>query len=952
MRILILAGKSVDTGAIASLLGDSEYSLARHASVSRGVRHMEKELPDLAVVIPDKNDTTWDRAIRRIRREFDIPAILIGHAGNDHAEASLAAGAYDYFELDASAPMELQRSLLHLETLLAAERRLAKLQHKLDWIEKTGRFGSWEMPTDGKAVWSKGFRHIVESGGRKLDKDFASVRQFVHPEDLEIFDQANKATFDEGWPLDFEYRMMDDAGKARHLHLHRRVEVDSNGEITRVYGMARDITPQKEFEHFLFRRDAILQVVGAFAGIFLRESNWESSIDDALKELGKAADVTRAFVLGKDSPGTDDLPMSMQHEWTAPGFEPIINSPKTQGQPFAAVYERWKEALTRHKVIAGHVRNFQKNEREVFGFADVKSIMLVPVFVGTEWWGFIGFSEHREEREWAPVELESMTMVSDIFGSAILRRRMEDLLVEANRSAEEAKTIALDASQAKSRFLANMSHEIRTPISGILGMTEMTITTGLTPEQREHMHMIRDAARSLLAIVNDVLDISKIEAEKMELSPEDFLLREEIDTLVRPFALRAEQKGVVFLHRIDDTVPDYIHGDPDRLGQILRNLMDNALKFTERGLIELIVKTTEKTDNRTCLRFTVRDTGEGIPQNKLATIFESFTQADISTHKTHQGTGLGLTISKELVHMMDGEIDVESTIDQGSSFSFTAWFDAVQTAPKPATAPTDTPATLHLRILLAEDNPLNQKFLTHFLTMFGHTVTVAENGVEALEKLDAMGREIDIVLMDIQMPQMGGIETTTIVRKSDGTRYDPDIPIIALTAYAMKGDRERMLAAGMNDYISKPVDMKRLSATIARTMADRDQPPTAEPVSTPAMGECIPVELDMEALINRFEGNTELLKDILELFLIEADDKLKKLDASVATANTDDLGMAMHSITNIASHVLAMDIVNRARSLEKFCYLGKTDEALTGAAELRPRFVGLIKAVAKRNKTL
>ncbi len=959
MRILVLAGKKIDESFVQRMLGSHEYAMARFGSVSRGVRRLESTPADLVLVVPDDDDTSWSRALQRLRQEYDTWPILICSHGEEREEEALSAGAFDIFDTQTVQPSQMKRSLRHLEHQVKLEATLRKDQTMFDWIEETGRLGSWELGADGKTIWSDGVRAILKDDGR-LTEEFTSVRQFVHPEDLEVYDQANKATFEQGWPLDFEYRVNLSDDDLRYLHLHRRVELGNDGKVARAYGMVRDVTAEREFENFLFRRDAVLQVVGGFAERFLRESDWESGIDSALKQLGKAADVTRVFIFQKSPGSATGANVSMAHEWASPLVEPILHRPETQNQTFSPTYDRWRNTLLQRKIIAGHVSNFQSEERLFFELTNTKSIMIVPVFVGTSWWGFIGVSEHRLERDWLPVEIESMTMVADIFGSAILRRSMEDQLLEVSRSAYDAKDIALEASKAKSRFLANMSHEIRTPISGILGMAEMTITTGLTSEQREHMDMIRDAGRSLLSIVNDVLDISKIEAEKLELKPEDFELRAELETTARPFTVEADRAGIVFQYSVDEAVPSHVHGDPDRLAQILRNLIGNSMKFTERGLIELSVEMAGVEKKRSRLRFTVRDTGEGIAEDKIETIFESFTQADSSVRKKHQGTGLGLTISKELVEMMGGDISVNSELGKGSTFTFTVWFDEAET-PQVAVAEPATkvaPQTMHLNILLAEDNPLNQKFLTHFLTMFGHTVTIAGNGRFALEELYRQGRQIDLILMDIQMPEMGGIEATKLIREADGKSFDTGIPIIALTAYAMKGDKERMLKAGMNEYVSKPVDMKELSAAIAGCMADKIQTaPPRPPVAPRAVrdkleADGVVITLDMDSLINRFDGNMELLKDILELFLLEADEKIANLDNGIKSRNPKELGMALHSITNIASHVLAMDIVRLSGELEKVCYNGSLDDVAEGVLDLRPQFVALVQAVRNSLGTL
>jgi len=931
------------------VLGDAEMTVVRSATVSRGIRRLEGVSAECALIVPDTEDRTWVRAIQRVRKEHRLHCIVLGN-GIEEKDA-LAAGAFDVFDRKDVSREMMARSLRHLHGRIELEQSLERKKAELDWVEETARLGSWQLQIGGKTNWSQGLKNILGDEGR-LTGDFSSLRSFIYPEDREIFDAANTATFRQGWPLDFEYRIVTDQDSIRYLHLHRRVEHGQGGQVDKAFGMVRDVTAEREFENFLFKRDAILQVVGKFAEQFLREPKWETGIASAMEALGKAVQVSRTFIfqLGDEIGGVPTA--TMIHEWTGSAMMPLLGRSEVSNQTFSPVFDRWRSILRNRKVIAGVIRNFPSDERQYFQKTGARSIMIIPVFVGQRWWGFIGLSEHEEDREWAPVEVESLTMAADIFGSAIQRERMEQLLKKANRSAEEAKTIALDASRAKSRFLANMSHEIRTPISGILGMAEMTITTGLTAEQRKNMDMIRDASGALLAIVNDILDLSKIEALKMDLNPEDFDFRALIETTMSPFASEAEVKSLRLHHKVDAEVPITVNGDPDRLAQILRNLVGNAMKFTEKGEIALDVTVQEWLGNRVCLLLTVRDTGKGIEKDLHDTIFESFTQADNSVRKKHQGTGLGLTISRELARMMGGEISVESEPGQGSLFSLTAWFGRVNRAVgKGDTAPISVQHTLHLNLLLAEDNALNQKFLTHFLTLFGHSVTVAGNGREALEILEKNGRKFDLVLMDIQMPEMGGMEATRAIRESNGRHYDATLPIIALTAYAMKGDKERMLAAGMDDYVSKPVDMKELSAAIARSVAHRDRgrkkvPSFCAPVNRAQKTK--PVHLDMESLVERFDGNMPLLKEILELFLTESEEKLVVLQHSLAERNLVEVGAVLHSISNIASHVLAMEIVTLSLELEKGCSQGEIDTVMDGVARLRPRFESLVEEVRRR----
>ncbi len=948
LKLLVLAGKNVESASIVLMVQGYEYSLVHLASVSRGVRRLDKHDADCVLLVPDEGDTTWLRAVQRIRNEYGVHVIVVTNGG--HEDKARALGLFDFFSQAQALSENMTRSLRHLESRLMLERQLDKERFMHEWMEETDRFGRWEMDSQSRVKWSKGFRRIMERGCHSLTEDFDSIRACVHPEDVEVFDRANEATFEQGWPLDFEYRIQGKNNTVNYLHVNREVELDDAGNLRRAYGMVRDVSLQKELEEMLFRRDAILQVLTSFAGRFLRKADWEEGIGSALDELGKAADITRVFLFSKSEEGSSEETLSLNYEWVADGFPSLVGKPEFINQSFSPQYDSWRIPLLRRKIICGHVKDFRKGERGFFEATGVKSVMIVPVFAGNTWWGFLGFSEHRMERDWLPVEIESLTLAANLFGSAIHYGRMGEKLVSANRSAEEASAVALEANLAKSMFLANMSHEIRTPISGILGMAEMVVTTGLTDEQREHMDMIRDAAGSLLHIVNDILDISKIEAGKMELKPVDFDFRAALETSVRSFGPQADVSNIAFRYSVSKDVPTVLNGDSDRLGQILWNLLGNALKFTERGLVELTVSVTRQESGRICLLFKVRDTGTGISEDKLESIFDSFTQADSSLRKKHQGTGLGLTISRQLVNMMGGEIGVESEQGFGSTFHFTAWFGVAKEQEVEEVRAPLTPKTLHLNILLAEDNPLNRKYLTHFLSMFGHTITTAENGIEALNILETQGKSIDLVLMDVQMPEMSGIEATQAIRESDGKLYDRSIPIIALTAYAMKGDKERMLDSGMNDYVSKPVDMHELSDAIIRSMGDRCPQGRAGASSVQASGKnvegVISVKLDMQALIDRFEGNMALLKDILDLFVVEAEEKIVNLDKATEIRDAKMMGASLHSITNIASHVLAMELVKKSRELEKWCYLGRLDSVIEELGPLKSSFKELVKVVS------
>ncbi len=792
---------------------------------------------------------------------------------------------------------------------------LEESRAKLVEAQRIARMGGWTWDVDADLIEaSEEYIHTFGFEPDFFPVDLATYSTIIHPDDREEVGVQTERMLQTGEPFEMTLRIGGDErgwtwALARGVGKH-----DPDGRVVRVEGTLQDVTQATETE--LALRDQVAQngILKAVASA----ANEASTLDELLVQ-------SKHLVLLHD-----DWERARGFRCVDGELEPIYVEEADRRADLAAPGVLESDLVLARRVV----------EQGDLVWDDARLTIAFPVHVRERLVAVLAITS-------AP-PLYRHAMIEDFVRQVSAQMSQVALREEVARQMEEARDAAMAASQQKSDFLAMVSHEIRTPLNGVIGLNELLLRSDLDEEQRKLATGAGLSGRLLLSLINDILDFSKIEAGQLALERLDFQVREMFEQLIGAHGEAADQKGVTLEVQYGDDLPDVLSGDPTRLAQVVNNLVSNAVKFTDAGSVVVRVHAsrdsgdTGEDSGEWLLRCEVEDTGVGVEPG-LDELFEPFQQADTSTSRRFGGTGLGLAISRELVTLAGGEIGYDSVPGQGSTF----WFTMRMADATGATSSDAQPATTwqahgpSRRVLLVEDNPVNRMVAAGILQALGHDADTAEDGIVALGLLQE--HRYDAVLLDVQMPRMDGYATARAIREGERHSGTPRLPIIALTAAAVDGERERCLQAGMDDFLTKPVDPDALSATLHRWLhaaepahLDGHQPPPAPTTERPMAPDLEP-HLDLgriRMLRDLVPSSTAYLDRAIDNFLRNSPVTEETLRGAVAEQDADALRFHAHSLKGSASNLGLTRVAEAAELLQVIGDGGEVERAGAVLAEL------------------
>lgn len=637
------------------------------------------------------------------------------------------------------------------------------------------------------------------------------------------------------------------------------------GLVTYLFGTIQDIDKQVQDDEKLKQKEQMLHAISLATDELLSNGNLFEAISNSLEIIGKSVNVDRVYFFENSRDEQGNLLASQRFEWSSELAEPQINNPDLQ-KILIEVFDDFVTPLMNGMPFIGIIKDMPEDNptRQFLEKQFIKSILTIPIFNDNVFWGFTGYDECKFDRVWSDAELSILKSFGNSIGNAIDRKNLEHRLIKSKEQAEKA-------SLAKSEFLANMSHEIRTPLNGIIGFTDLLTKTNLSDSQIQYINIVNQSANTLLNIINDILDFSKIEAGKLELDINRADIYELAGQATDVISYQAQKKEIEVLLNMAPNLPRYVFVDDIRLKQIIINLLGNAVKFTEKGEIELKISLSEIIDAHTSkFKFEVRDTGIGIPKDTQLKIFDAFSQEDGSTTKKYGGTGLGLTISNKLLHMMGSDLKLKSTVNKGSTFYF-----EIELKTEQGEEINWLDLSYIKRALVVDDNSNNRLILKEMFGLKNIHVTEAHNGFEALQKLE-QGLDCDVVLMDLNMPYMDGLETIRKIRENFSNPIS-DISILLLHSSAddeyIHVSSKELNVAGK---LSKPIKLNDLVKTLAKINPKNKIPPKAyQDPNTESFENHFKVLIAEDNTINMFLAKTIVKKISTNAEIIEAKNGLE-----------------------------------------------------------------------------